>query len=53
MPVALAVPVIVARRRCCWQAPAARRRRQPFKAGLVTDVGRFNDKGFNQSQLTG
>ena len=22
-----------------------------FKAGLVSDVGRFNDKGFNQSQL--
>jgi basic membrane protein A len=25
----------------------------PFKAGLVSDVGRFNDKGFNQNQLTG
>ena len=24
-----------------------------FKAGLVSDVGRFNDKGFNQSQLVG
>jgi basic membrane protein A and related proteins len=24
-----------------------------FKAGLVSDVGRFNDKGFNQSQLLG
>jgi basic membrane protein A and related proteins len=24
-----------------------------FKAGLVSDVGRFNDKGFNQNQLTG
>src|SRR3954467_7026850 len=23
------------------------------KAGLVSDVGRFNDKGFNQNQLTG
>jgi basic membrane protein A and related proteins len=29
-------------------APAA-----SFKAGLVSDVGRFNDKGFNQNQLTG
>ena len=24
-----------------------------FKAGLVSDVGRFNDKGFNQLQLSG
>ena len=24
-----------------------------FKAGLVSDVGRFNDKGFNQFQLVG
>jgi basic membrane protein A len=24
-----------------------------IKAGLVSDVGRFNDKGFNQSQLVG
>src|SRR6476659_3042789 len=24
-----------------------------FKAGLVSDVGRFNDKGFNQNQLVG
>jgi basic membrane protein A and related proteins len=24
-----------------------------FKAGLVSDVGRFNDKGFNQYQLVG
>jgi len=24
-----------------------------YKAALVSDVGRFNDKGFNQSQLTG
>lgn len=24
-----------------------------FKAALVSDVGRFNDKGFNQSQLSG
>jgi basic membrane protein A and related proteins len=29
-------------------APAA-----GYKAGLVSDVGRFNDKGFNQNQLTG
>jgi basic membrane protein A len=29
-------------------APAA-----GYKAGLVSDVGRFNDKGFNQNQLKG
>jgi basic membrane protein A len=28
-------------------------RKATFKAGLVSDVGRFNDKGFNQNQLTG
>jgi basic membrane protein A and related proteins len=27
--------------------------RATFKAGLVSDVGRFNDKGFNQFQLVG
>jgi basic membrane protein A len=26
---------------------------QTFRAGLVSDVGRFNDKGFNQAQLQG
>jgi basic membrane protein A and related proteins len=26
---------------------------QTFRAGLVSDVGRFNDKGFNQAQLVG
>jgi basic membrane protein A and related proteins len=26
---------------------------QTFRAGLVSDVGRFNDKGFNQAQLAG
>jgi basic membrane protein A and related proteins len=30
-------------------APAA----SSYKAGLVSDVGRFNDKGFNENQLTG
>ena len=32
-------------------APAAHK--ATFKAALVSDVGRFNDKGFNQNQLTG
>jgi basic membrane protein A len=32
-------------------APA--KKQATFKAGLVSDVGRFNDKGFNQLQLKG
>ena len=32
---------------------AAAPQQATFKAGLVSDVGRFNDKGFNQNQLTG
>src|SRR5436190_20302003 len=28
-------------------------RQATFKAALVSDVGRFNDKGFNQNQLVG
>ena len=46
------VAVIVARARghgCRSAGEAARR----LSAGLVSDVGRFNDKGFNQNQLVG
>jgi basic membrane protein A len=32
---------------------AAAPRATTFKAALISDVGRFNDKGFNQNQLTG
>jgi basic membrane protein A len=32
-------------------APA--KKQASYSAGLVSDVGRFNDKGFNQSQLNG
>lgn len=34
-------------------AAPARKQATPFSAGLVSDVGRFNDKGFNQLQLKG
>jgi basic membrane protein A len=34
-------------------AAPAKKQATPFKAGLVSDVGRFNDKGFNQNQLVG
>jgi basic membrane protein A and related proteins len=32
---------------------AAAPQQATFRAGLVSDVGRFNDKGFNQNQLKG
>ena len=34
-------------------AAAPAKKQAGFSAGLVSDVGRFNDKGFNQNQLTG
>jgi basic membrane protein A len=34
-------------------AAAPTKQHAGYSAGLVSDVGRFNDKGFNQNQLTG
>jgi basic membrane protein A len=52
LPVALAVPaIILAVMSLAGTGGAARQ--TTIKAGLVSDVGRFNDKGFNQSQLVG
>jgi basic membrane protein A len=34
-------------------AAAPAKQHAGYSAGLVSDVGRFNDKGFNQNQLTG
>jgi len=52
LPVALVVPVIaLVAALLAGTGGAAHKAR--FKAGLVSDVGRFNDKGFNQNQLTG
>ena len=52
MPVALALPaLILAAVLLAGTSSAAKK--ATFKAGLVSDVGRFNDKGFNQNQLTG
>ena len=34
-------------------AAAPSKQHAGYAAGLVSDVGRFNDKGFNQNQLTG
>ena len=52
MPVALAVPVI-ALVALLLAGIGGAANRATFKAALVSDVGRFNDKGFNQNQLTG
>ena len=52
MPVAIAVPaaVLVA---VLLVGTGSAAHKATFKAALISDVGRFNDKGFNQSQLTG
>jgi basic membrane protein A len=52
LPVALAVPV-VAVVAVLLVGTGSAAPKVTFKAGLVSDVGRFNDKGFNQNQLTG
>jgi basic membrane protein A len=52
LPVALAVPaIILAVALLAGTGGAARQ--ATIRAGLVSDVGRFNDKGFNQAQLVG
>ena len=52
LPMALAVPaIILAVALLAGTSGAARQ--ATFHAALVSDVGRFNDKGFNQNQLTG
>jgi basic membrane protein A len=52
LPVALAVPaIIMAVALLAGTGGAAPK--ATFKAALVSDVGRFNDKGFNQNQLVG
>ncbi len=52
MPVAIAVPaaVLVA---VLLVGTGSAAHKATFKAALISDVGRFNDKGFNQNQLTG
>jgi basic membrane protein A and related proteins len=52
LPVALAVPA-VALVAVLLVGTGSAAHKATFKAGLVSDVGRFNDKGFNQSQLQG
>jgi basic membrane protein A len=52
LPLALALPAAaIAAALLVGTGSAAHK--ATIKAGLVSDVGRFNDKGFNQFQLTG
>jgi basic membrane protein A len=53
LPLGLAALVAVALTAVGFVASGTAAPQATFKAGLVSDVGRFNDKGFNQNQLTG
>ena len=53
LPLALAALVGVVLTSVGFVASSTAAPQATFKAGLVSDVGRFNDKGFNQNQLTG
>jgi len=52
VPLALALPALVLVAALLVGTSSAAHK-AAFRAGLVSDVGRFNDKGFNQNQLTG
>jgi len=53
VPFGLAAFVAVVLMAVGFTASGAAAPQAAFKAGLVSAVGRFNDKGFNQNQLTG
>src|SRR6266545_7117878 len=53
LPLGLAALVAVILTAVGFVSSGAAAPQATFKAGLVSDVGRFNDKGFNQNQLTG
>jgi basic membrane protein A and related proteins len=53
LPLGLAALVAVVLTAVGFVASGTAAPQATFKAGLVSDVGRFNDKGFNQNQLTG
>ena len=53
LPLGLAALTAVILTAVGFVASSAAAPQATFKAGLVSDVGRFNDKGFNQSQLVG
>jgi basic membrane protein A len=53
LPFGLAALVAVVLTTVGFVASGAAAPQQVFRAGLVSDVGRFNDRGFNQFQLEG
>ena len=53
LPLGLAALVAVALTAVGFVASGTAAPQATFRAGLVSDVGRFNDKGFNQNQLAG
>jgi basic membrane protein A and related proteins len=53
LPFGLAALVAVILTAVGFVASGAAAPQQAFRAGLVSDVGRFNDRGFNQFQLEG
>lgn len=53
LPLGLAAIAAVVLTAVGFVATSAAAPKATFKAGLVSDVGRFNDKGFNQTQLVG
>jgi basic membrane protein A and related proteins len=53
LPLGLAAIAAVVLSAIGFVATSAAAPKAAFKAGLVSDVGRFNDKGFNQFQLVG
>src|SRR5438309_5592881 len=53
LPFALAALVAVVLTAVGFVASGTAAPQATFKAGLVSDVGRFNDKGFNENQLVG
>jgi basic membrane protein A len=53
LPLAIALPAIALGAVLLVGTGSAARDATTIKAGLISDVGRFNDKGFNQFQLTG
>jgi basic membrane protein A len=53
LPLALALPAVALAAALLVGSGSAAHKAATIKAGLVSDVGRFNDKGFNQFQLAG
>ena len=53
MPIGLVVGAAAALTAALLVATGSAAPTATIKAGLISDVGRFNDKGFNQSQLEG